>query len=1083
MPDTNNHGWTKRGVGIQNPGAVRIYRQLTEACTRPIVGVAVRFDNRKPGDAFMNFTHRLFSRRTAALAAGLCLGVASMGSMAAERLHRERLNAHSSQVEVFVRLSTPAVSELNAAAIEATGAMASDAAQVAQAARVTAEQAAFRSQMAGLGVQELSSLRVGANGLRLRVPSSQIENLRSLPGVLSVGRVEIHTIDNAESVPWIGALRAAQNFGLTGKGVKIGIIDTGIDYLHANFRADGVPGDYAGNDKNVIEPGTFPTAKVVGGWDFVGAIYDARTDANPANDLPVPDPDPLDGNGHGSHVSGSAAGFGAAGSIGQGVAPDALLYALKVFNDTSGSTDVTSDAIEWAMDPNGDGSMKDHLDVINMSLGSPFGEPADPSAISSNNATKVGIIVVASAGNEGNVPYVTGAPAVAARAISVAATTPGGRDYSRVNVTAPADVAGFKVNLEGAGPILLKNTGLMSAGVVEAVPLNGCAALTNAAEMAGKIALVQRGVCGFVDKYLFAQAAGAKAILVFNDGANAGRIAPIVMGGLTGAVTIPGVMISSTDGNAINVFADTTAASPVSVTLDVAPDLTREDQAATFTSRGPSSDTDSGFKPDLAAPGVAIVSTGVGTGTGNLTLQGTSMAAPHVAGAAALLRQEHPKLRPAAIKALLQNSTVDGNASSDTSLARLGVGVIRVDGAAALSSYASPGGISFGRINPRSLVADKTKRVTLTNMSNSKRTFSVTHVPHTSYPGVTVSCPSSVSVNRYGSRDFKVRLRFDPAASAAAGAFDQASVSQTEVDGWCVLTDGTDSLRVGYLAVVDAASGMRVNSSHRSNEIDIRNNGPAVGFAEGFTLAPRDHEWSNGKHDSCDKYQHGDWGRDDSEEDGNSSRGDHDDGDHDGKRNDDNDDSCQIGRLGVRTADPNFYFGFSVVEFGLALNKTYQHISNLTIELFIDADKDGVDDFDLVAADFSSLSSAGTIGTYVTAQFISGNGGFLDWIVGGWDFNDRIVVLPFTSDADGDGFVPSSFNYRLVVTNRQGAVDTQTGSIDLANEIKPDLNSFGLGQGDSAHITVSGGRGKMLWLFPNNTQGRQDDTVYAAPSP
>ena len=1023
----------------------------------------------------MKFTHARLGLRAMALAMGLSLGFVSAAAIAADSLDREPIDAGAQSVEVFVRLSTPAVSELNAQALAATGAMASSDAQRQQAANVDAEQAAFRGHLAGMGSQELSALRVGANGIRLRIPADQIGNLKALPGVLSVGRVEIHTIDNVESVPWIGALRAAQRFGLTGRGVKIGIIDTGIDYLHANFREDGIPGDYAHTDKNIVEPGTFPTAKVVGGWDFAGPIYDARPNPDPAVNVPRPDPNPLDGNGHGSHVAGTAAGFGVPGSIGPGVAPDALLYALKVFNDTSGSTDLTSDAIEWAMDPNHDGDMSDHLDVINMSLGSSFGEPGDPSAISSNNAAKVGIIVVASAGNDGNVPYVTGAPAVASRAISVAASTPGDRVYSRVNVTAPTAIAGFKDNLEGAGPVLLKNTGPISATVVKGSPLDGCAALSNAAEVAGKIALIQRGTCSFLTKYQAATAAGARAILVFNNAPVPGP--PLVMGGLDSTVIIPGVMISTADGNAIGALATTTATSPVTVTLDVAPDLTKEDQIASFSSRGPASDDQSSFKPDIAAPGVNIVSTGVGTGTGNLTLSGTSMAAPHIAGAAALLRQEHPLLPPSAIKALLQNSTVNANASSDTNLARIGVGVVRVDTAASLTSFASPGGFSFGRINPRS-VETETQKVTLTNLARDSRSFTVTHVPHRSYPGVTVSCPNSVSVRGRDRRQFSVRLRFDPVAAVAAGAFDNGSISQTEVDGWCVLNDGRDSLRVGYLAVVDPASGMQVEEADDAGAIDVRNRGPAPGFAEGFTLAAADRNRSNDHNAHCD--------------------GDHDndhDGDHDGERvgrEDGSDDrgsraavahvdSCLIARLGVRTAEPRIYFDQSVVEFGVSLNRTYQAVSNLSIDLFLDTNKNGVEDVHLVARDGSSLSSTIPIGTYVTAQFPTGRPGFLDWVVSGWDFNDRVVILPFTGIADG-GLVPQSFNYRLVVTNRQGVSDTQTGTIDLAKEIKPDLNSFGLGQGDSAHITVSGGRGRMLWLFPTNTTPRQDDTVSARPA-
>lgn len=1019
----------------------------------------------------MKLSRRLNGRRFAALVAGICLGAVSFSSMAGPALHGKPLDAHHRKVEVFVRLSTPAVSELNIQSLAATGKMASDADQKAQAARVSAQQATFRGEIAGLGAKELSALRVGANGLRLRLPASEVDQLRSLPGVLSVGPVEIHkidstTVDNITSVPWIGAVRAAQEYGLTGTGIRIAIIDTGIDYLHADFRKDGTAGDYAGNNPDIVEPGTFPTAKVVGGWDFAGPTYQP-------GDVPQPDADPLDGIGHGTHVAGTAAGYGVPGSVGPGVAPDAKLYALKVFNDTGGSTDLTSDAIEWAMDPNGDGSMSDHVDVINMSLGAPFGEPTDPSAIASNNAVKVGIVVVASAGNEGDVPYVTGAPAVASKAISVAATIPGGRVYSRVNVTAPASVAGYKANLEGAGPIQLQDVGPISGGVVAADPADGCSALNNAADMVGKIALVVRGTCTFDTKFVSAQSAGATAIIVYNDGAGPTRIDPITMA-VTSVATIPGVMISYTDGSAVAAVATTAADSPVMATLDAAPNPTMDDKTADFSSRGPASNEDSSFKPDLAAPGVNIVSAAVGSRTGGISYSGTSMASPHVAGAAALLRQEHPDLPPAAIKALLQNATVDGNPSGDTDLTRLGVGVVRVDKAAGLSSYASPAGVSFGRINPRVPVWT-TEDVTLSSLTRGSRTFSVTHVAHRTYPGVTVVCPDSVSIRHGRDTKFRIGLRFDPAAAAAAGQYDNASISQTEVDGWCDLSDGTDTLRVGYIAVVDPASGMQVHTAQDDSGVDVRNRGPAFGFAEGFTLAPYDRSSSGTM--ACQQGRHGDRGWND----GGSDNGDHSNhGRHDDSAPQPGDNGCMIANVGFRTADPNRYYGEPVAEFGIALQKSYQHISNLEFDLYIDANKDGIDDYVLVAADYSYFG--GTIGTYVTAQFpLQGQGpAYLDWIVGGWDYNDRVVVLPFTLAASPYGYLPSSFNYRLEVYNRQGSVDTQAGSIDLADELTPDLNSFGLDGGQTAHINVSGGRGEMLWLFPNNTEDSQDDTVRPA---
>lgn len=926
--------------------------------------------------------------------------------------HGTPLAGKDARVQVFVRLDEPAVAELNADSVEKSGSFATPEAQRAQAQRVSQQQAQFRPTLESLGAKILSSQRVGANGFRAKVRLSDIPHLRSMPGVRSVGRVELHKLDNVDSVPWIGAPAVWASVG-RGEKVKVGIIDSGIDYTHADFGGSGNPADYAANDKNVVEPGTFPTTKVKGGRDFAGPVYDA----NDPESVPAPDDDPLDGNGHGSHVAGTAAGIGVPGSVGAGVAPAADLYALKVFNDTEGSTDLTSLAIEWAMDPNGDGDMSDHLDVINMSLGSPFGEPADPSAISTNNAAKIGIIVAISAGNEGDIPYITGAPGVASSAISTAANIPGGRIYARFQVKTPANLAGVYFSEEGAGPVTFAQAGTIADDLVPAVPANGCAPLTNAAAINGNVALIIRGVCGFIDKYLAAQNAGARAIVVYNDGADATRVDPIVMGGLDERVTIPGLMISSIIGKQL------ASATGVTIEIDQAPDPTRDDQIATFSSRGPGHGG-STFKPDLSAPGIGILSAGVGSGTGSANLQGTSMASPHVAGAAALLRQKYPKLDQAAIKALLQNSTVDSNESGDTDLMRQGVGALRVDRAAALSSYAAPAGVSFGRLNP--LTPTRTdKKVTVTDLSGKRRTYSVTHVPHQTFPGVDVSCPASVRVNGKGQAKFEIGLRFDPRDAWDEGLFDDAFVSQTEVDGWCILDDGKDTLRVGYVAVVDPASGVLVLPDRSFSAVKVRNFGPALGWAEGFTLAKLGGEEQNRTYGS-------------------------------------------IAATGFRRADPNspLYDGLDVLELGFVMERPFEHLSNLIFELAIDANGDGTPEAFMVGADISEFVDADP-GQYTAFQFNAEGGGFVDWLVNTWDYNDRTLILPFTLQSSG-GFLPDKFDYVLTVTARDGEQDVQRGSIDLSKEIVPDVNSFGIEPGDSMNVSFTGPTGTALWLLQNN---------------
>lgn len=971
----------------------------------------------------------IIGHRSRALLYALCSALIPVAGLAAGPTPIQKpLSASSGSIEVFVQLSEPSVAELNIDALQSSGALASHEAQQAQAARVDAEQRSFRPHLASIGARELGALRASANGLRVRVDVKQLPALRALPGVRSIGRVSLVKPTNAASVPWIGAPQVWSSLAAKGQHIKIGIIDTGIDYTHANFGGSGNPADYEANNPDVIEPGSFPTAKVKGGYDFAGPTYDARDPTS----VPAPDPDPLDGAGHGSHVAGTVAGIGVPGVIGPGVAPEADLYAIKVFGDNGGSTNLVSQGVEWALDPNGDGDVSDHLDVINLSLGSDFGDPNGDSSIAIQHAVKLGVFAVISAGNSGSVPYIVGSPAVAPGAISVASAIPGNHVWAYVNVTAPAAVAGRKTTLEGNGAVQLANIPPISGSLVASAPADGCTALTNAADIAGRVALVRRGTCNFSVKLQMAQNAGASALIVYNDGLDPTRVAPISMDVSGVTSRIPAVMISSTDGFALASAAGSTSASPVQVTLGAATDPTRDDQLSAFSSRGPGA-KGTNFKPEITAPGEYINSTLVGSGTGGVIEQGTSMAAPHVTGSAALLRQLHPKFGPEAIKALLMNSTVNANPSGDTDLARQGVGVVRVNQAAALTSYASPAGVAFGRVEgPSFQVVSRT--VTVKDFSGRNRTFAVQSVPHRGYPGIKVQCPSSVSVHGGRSTDFQIHLSFDPSAAAKAGVGEDWEASETEIDGWCILSDGKDTLRVGYLASVDADSLVKGRSG--TQQVSLTNVGPAAGLAQEFTLVGRG-DRTHGRPDPTDR---------------------------------------SLAYLGARTA---LVAGQDTVQLGVALDKPWEHISALYFYALLDVDGDGVPDYELDAADLSQFDSTQAPGTYVTAQFdLKTGAAFLDWVAD-WDFNDRVATLTYTSASNTafPGFVPQAFAYSLnVVDLNTGASDTLNGTVDLSKEVVPDVNDFVLASRDSATVGFTG-TGDTLWFYPGNSPEDQVDVI------
>ncbi|HVT61573.1 MAG TPA: S8 family serine peptidase [Thermoanaerobaculia bacterium] len=643
------------------------------------------------------------------------------------------------------------------------------------------EQLAAALAAAPIHAQEMFRLKKALNAIAVMVDRAKLDQIRMLPGVKSADVIPLEYPTNKTSVPFIGAPKAWGNtLGLggsvTGAGVKIGIIDTGIDYQHPDFGGSGH--NYPKNDRVTNKNGLFPTAKVIGGTDLVGDDY---TGGN----TPKPDPNPTDCNGHGTHVAGTAAGFGvnADGTtftgpygpstpfgslrIGPGVAPLASLFAIRIFGCGGGSA-VVAQGIEFAMDPSGKGDFSDHLDVINMSLGSPNGGLNSFTAQAADAAASVGVIVAAASGNNGDTYFVTSSPAAADFAISAAASVdPGVLATGKLHVNSPGSIAGDYAAVPAAfGPSPSGQT----ADLVLAAPNDGCAPLTNAAAVSGKIVVIDRGTCTFVVKAQNAQDAGAIAAVVVNNVAGPAG----VMGG-SGTFTIPSVMISQADGATIK------AQLPgVNATLPAPPTLA--DTLAGFSSRGPRGlGGPIGLKPDIAAPGLFIPSAQSGmscaalpggsgiTGGGCLvpspsgfipggqvlTISGTSMATPHIAGTMALLRQLHPDWSVEELKALVMNGAVhDVTVGPNGTGGRYGVGRIgagRVDVAVSAQNQVTafndddPGHVSLTFDSAAVHTLDQIKELRVVNHGSQAATFSLGFDNITPAPGVSYSLSGSSS--------------------------------------------------------------------------------------------------------------------------------------------------------------------------------------------------------------------------------------------------------------------------------------------------------------------------------------------------
>ena len=916
-------------------------------------------------------------------------------------------------------------------------------------------QAAMQSSIQGLGGTVLANYQAAYNGIKVRIPSNKIDQLSALPGVTAVRPLFPIKRTNVHGIPLIGAPAVWQGLGLHGEGVKVGIIDTGIDYTHANFGGPGTVDAYNAafaTDTAPADPRLFgPMApRVKGGIDLVGDDYNADNTSATYQPIPHPDSNPLDcpatsgSVGHGSHVAGTAAGSGVLANgttysgaynattvsgnswtVGPGVAPKADLYAIRVFG-CDGSTDVVVDAIEWAVD--------NDMDVINMSLGSAFGSKDSPDAVATTNAARAGVVVVVSAGNSGPNQYIVGSPGTADGAITVAASDP------------TATFAGATLTLStGGAPLAVQNSNGATFANGSSYPIAvlrdaagkvslGCDPAEYAAfpgGVAGKMVVTQRGTCARVARAVFAQKAGAAAAAMIDTTTGY----PPFEGPITGnpdtgeayTVTIPffGVrgLASTATSDGGRLAAASGATGTVSNTQLPNPNFLG---IASFSSAGPRSG-DSSLKPLITAPGVSTVSTGSGTGNGAETLSGTSMAAPHVTGVAALTRQAHPTWSVPQIMAAIVNTGDPAQVQAyRTSFA--GSGLVQAAKSTVTQVTAHEEGrpfasaLNFGLEEMTRDFSDR-KTIKLRNHGNTAATFRVTQALASGSPHALSVHRPVVTVPAHGSAEVDVTLTVPV---ATAGASNGAGLSFKEVAGIVQFApvssfdNGGATIRVPYYLVPRALSDVstRIGQLKGTNPATIATVTNRRGAIDG----------------DADFYA---WGLEDRKMPGRISN--------------------DVRAIGVQSfpnnaADTERFIAFAVNSFD-----RWSNAATNEFDIYVDVDGDGTDDYVVVGADQGLVTAGSFSGRLAVFVFSTRSPGASLLFLASAPTDSSTAILPVLSSQLCRASEPCLSAANPRITYHAVAFDLINGGADdvVAGSAKFNVWSSAISQG--GFVTVGPG--------------------------
>lgn len=789
-----------------------------------------------------------------------------------------RLRGTRGPIDVWVALEQNSVAGERAALAEAAGLTVADSAVAIKSAaalskgvsdhrqRIFEKQSALAGQISSLGGKEIARVQTAHNAIAVRIDASQLDQLAALQGVAKVRPVLHYELSLSETVPHVGGA-AVHTGGRDGTGVTVAVLDSGIDYTHRNLGGAGTTAAYEAaygtspsDPRNTTLDGVFPTAKVAGGFDFVGETWGRVNGAEVGTR--TEDPDPIDFEGHGTHVADIIAGKSLDGTH-VGVAPGAKLLAVKVCSAVTSACNGVAllKGMDFALDPNGDGDTGDAADVINMSLGSDYGQIEDDLTDAAANAVKLGVVVVTAAGNGANKPYIVSSPSIAPGVISVAQTQVPSAKAQPLLVNSPAAVAGVYGNTQtvewapiGAG--VTGDVAFIGRGCPADAISPGSPADPLLASPAGKIALIDRGACSVSLKVDRAVKAGATGVLI-------GLVAPgdavsFSFGG--GTSFAPTLVIQQVLSSRIK--AQLGAGQTVNVSISPASSIPLVGSMASTSSRGPSPSKQT-IKPEIGAPG-ASVSAVVGTGTGQAAFGGTSGATPMVAGAAALLLQAYPHRSPEKIKAMLMNSAETKVYTNQALLpgelapiTRVGAGELRVDRAIALSSVAwnretKSAALSFGALEVASpMVVEKTLRIE--NFSHAEKLFTVTpsfrFANDEASGAVRVVVKSKLRVSAGDREELEVKLIIDPsklptwALNGGSLGGNGAALNGPEYDGYITLTAGSEKLSVPWHVLPRKAANTETSltGSRFGPALKLRNNGAEGGDFEVFSLTGLSH--------------------------------------------------------------------------------------------------------------------------------------------------------------------------------------------------------------------------------------------------